>query len=149
MGENTYNHIFGGNDSILDVTQRSHLAQQQQAPGHTHSHSLDPADLHSLFRKSDKAGDILRSHIKSNLDSPGQHRTPPPPSPSITTCGLHPPMQLYSIWSFYKLAGKDPPLHLSACSSSCHAKYSKLAFWSHRLHPHTTGEKYEGCVLTK
>ena len=66
MGENTYNHIFGGGDSTVDVTQRSQLAQQP-----AHSHSLEPSDLHSLFRKSDQASDILRSHIKSNLDSPG------------------------------------------------------------------------------
>jgi hypothetical protein len=64
MGENTYNHIFGGNDSTLEVTQRSQLAQQ--------SCSLDPADLSSLFRGADRATGILLSAIKTNLNSPGQ-----------------------------------------------------------------------------
>ena len=63
MGDNTYNHIFGASDTSGDI-----IREQQVADA---SPNVPPADLDNLFRRADKATDILRSAIKTNLDSPG------------------------------------------------------------------------------
>ncbi len=63
MGDNTYNHIFGASDTSGDIVRHPQVADP--------SPNVPPADLDTLFRRADKATDILRSAIKTNLDSPG------------------------------------------------------------------------------
>lgn len=63
MGDTTYHHIYGSNENTADT------ARQQQLGGV--SQQLAPAALEHLFRRADKATDMLRSAIKTKLDSPG------------------------------------------------------------------------------
>ena len=68
MGDNTYNHIFGASDTSGDIVREQQLVDA--------SPNVPPADLDNLFRRADKATDILRSAIKTNLDSPGDNFSP-------------------------------------------------------------------------
>ena len=68
MGDNTYNHIFGASDTSGDIAREQHVPDA--------SPNVPPADLDNLFRRADNATDILRSAIKTNLDSPGDIFSP-------------------------------------------------------------------------
>ena len=58
MGDTTFNHIFGGQESTAGVSNQA-------------SPVLSPADLDGLFKRADKATTILRSAIKAHRVSPG------------------------------------------------------------------------------
>lgn len=64
MGDTTYHHIFGSNENTAE-----NARQQEQVAAAPQQ--LAPAALEQLFLRADKATDILRSAIKTNLDSPG------------------------------------------------------------------------------
>lgn len=59
MGDTTFNHIFGGTETAMGM---------QPTQG---SPTLSPADLDGLFKRANKATDVLRSVIKARIESPG------------------------------------------------------------------------------
>ena len=60
MGDNTYKHVYENiTESTRDVTNDWANA------------AMSPAKLDQLFKRADSASQVLRSAIKTNLESPG------------------------------------------------------------------------------